>query len=401
LWSGAGYPDFGCATYRLTVLLPNAKNLMIHISEVTSASSVWINGTRVYDAGRVALTGGHGTGEIPAKANALLSLPVMPSGADGAVEIVVQTSNHERPNASGLCYNFHVGSDAALTRFLFTRLAILTGIVGAFAAIGLYHAMLYFFQRGPKGEIIYLIFSALCLVTGMRFLVEPNSLMALLLPVGAELWIPVSRFLLRIHLILIVMFSLAAFGIRLGKIMKFVYAAMFVLVMAAYFTFSTALSYKTALLLNIPNLVTLVLAGRTLSVKLLRERPWSGLYFAALVFFIVWAPLANLVLGHRFFVPVLVSNIFIMLVQCFVLSRDYADVRRRAEELAAKTDFYHRLSHDLLTPLTVVSTNVQVANMYPETDHERLVKSQAEIMKMAAMINRALMGDRGAEDGDG
>jgi signal transduction histidine kinase len=100
-------------------------------------------------------------------------------------------------------------------------------------------------------------------------------------------------------------------------------------------------------------------------------------------------------------VPILVSNIFIVLVQCFVLSLDYADAKRRAEELTAKTDLYHRLSHDLLTPLTVVSTNIQVANMYPETDHERLVKSQAEIMKMAGMINHALLEGRGGKDEDG
>jgi signal transduction histidine kinase len=83
-----------------------------------------------------------------------------------------------------------------------------------------------------------------------------------------------------------------------------------------------------------------------------------------------------------------------------MLSREYYGARRRARELAAKTDFYHRMSHDLLTPLTVVSTNVQVANMKPETDHGRLVKSQAEIMKMAEMINRALDEGLGAEGKD-
>jgi signal transduction histidine kinase len=102
-----------------------------------------------------------------------------------------------------------------------------------------------------------------------------------------------------------------------------------------------------------------------------------------------------------FFLPHVVPNVFIMLVQLATLSQGYADSRHRAEELAAKTNFYHRMSHDLLTPLTIVSTNIQVANMKPETDHERLADSQAEIMEMAGMINRALTEDRDEGGADG
>jgi signal transduction histidine kinase len=65
-------------------------------------------------------------------------------------------------------------------------------------------------------------------------------------------------------------------------------------------------------------------------------------------------------------------------------------VRLRAEELAAKTDFYHRMSHDMLTPLTRVSTNIQVAKMKPEKAAELLTEAQGDIMRMAGMINDAL-----------
>jgi signal transduction histidine kinase len=56
------------------------------------------------------------------------------------------------------------------------------------------------------------------------------------------------------------------------------------------------------------------------------------------------------------------------------------------------------MSHDLLTPLTRVSTNVQTAQRRPELADELLGNSQADIMKMAEMINDAL---RDGKEGEG
>ena len=64
--------------------------------------------------------------------------------------------------------------------------------------------------------------------------------------------------------------------------------------------------------------------------------------------------------------------------------------KQQAREQSAKTDFYRRMSHEIRTPLTKISTNIQIAAMQEETDHERLKKSQEEIMKIAAIINNAL-----------
>ncbi|GHV55235.1 hypothetical protein FACS1894216_17030 [Synergistales bacterium] len=64
--------------------------------------------------------------------------------------------------------------------------------------------------------------------------------------------------------------------------------------------------------------------------------------------------------------------------------------KRASEEAAAKNAFYCKMSHALLTPLTKISTNVQIARLKPEQADELLTKSQAEIMKIADMINDAL-----------
>ena len=69
------------------------------------------------------------------------------------------------------------------------------------------------------------------------------------------------------------------------------------------------------------------------------------------------------------------------------------ETRRAFEEAAEKNDFYHRMAHDILTPLTRVSTNIQVANMKPEKSPELLTEAQTDIMLMADMVNDALRGE--------
>jgi len=67
------------------------------------------------------------------------------------------------------------------------------------------------------------------------------------------------------------------------------------------------------------------------------------------------------------------------------------EVNERLHKLyRTKTEFYNKLAHDILTPLTRVSTNIQVANAMPEKAAELLPRSQKDIMLMAEMINNAL-----------
>ena len=68
-----------------------------------------------------------------------------------------------------------------------------------------------------------------------------------------------------------------------------------------------------------------------------------------------------------------------------------------AKEAAKKLEFMHKMSHDLLTPLTRVSTNVQMAGIAPETAKERLAEAQADVMAIAGMVNRALADSKEGE----
>jgi signal transduction histidine kinase len=93
------------------------------------------------------------------------------------------------------------------------------------------------------------------------------------------------------------------------------------------------------------------------------------------------------------------SGAFVFTLMLGIIGIQYvSDMRRAFDEISAKTDFYRRMSHDLRTPLTKVSTNIQTAKRRPQEAAELLEKSQDEIMKMAAMIDDALSdGDEGGE----
>ncbi|MDR1580469.1 MAG: hypothetical protein LBS35_08930 [Synergistaceae bacterium] len=391
-WTEAGYPNFGYATYRIIILTGDADDLMIYVPEITFAASVWINGELVHRAGRVGRSRGE---EITAKMNDILNLPTR----EGAAEIVVQVSNFERMFVSGLRFNFLVGRGSVLSRVMLSRWAAVAGISGACAVIALYHLMLWGFRRG-RNEIIYLFFAAASFVVGIRFLMESNSFLIYAVPGWARHWLRAYLALLVLYSVFVILFTLNAFEVRLGRIGKAFYAAAVSVVLAAQFL-PPPTGYRFIYPFHLLFVITVVLAARTLSFERARNRPYLVLYLASLVFFAVWAPLANILLDSRYFIATLPGSVFLMLSQFAMLSREYYDARRRARELAARTDLYRGLSHDLLTPLTVVSTNIQVANIKPDTDHERLVKSQAEIMKMAEMINRALRKGRDEEDRDG
>jgi signal transduction histidine kinase len=166
--------------------------------------------------------------------------------------------------------------------------------------------------------------------------------------------------------------------------------AIFAVNFLIYLSRPVAQSYLPSVPL-IPLALVAAVAIRCLWVK--REEyagRFMGLYAVALLLVLVWGTLAKGLGDNTLFVPAVLSNVFMALTQAVVLAVGYADARRKARDLAAEAAFYRRMSHDLRTPLTRISTNIQIANRQPETDHERLTKSQDEIMRMADMIDTAL-----------
>jgi signal transduction histidine kinase len=369
---------------------------MLYVPEIRSASAVWVNGRKIHSAGRV---GTDRDEEIPRPKNGIYDLRADNGGGPlREAEIVVQVSSYDR-FFGGIRNNFHIGADSVLLHWAVGRWASAASLAGAFLVIGLYHFMLWLFQR-PR-YTAYLVFAAHCAVGGVRFLIEKDSVVQYLASESLAAFInPVSTFLLTLHSLTGAALVLFVFEIRQGRAMLAFYSISFAALLAAQLFLPMPLRYVLGIFCLVPMTAFLVQAARALSARRFREHPWLWLYFVSFALYCVWAPFGNTRMDRYFFLPHIAPNIFITLVQLVTLSLDYAETKRREQELATKTDFYHRMSHDLLTPLTVVSTNIQVANMKSETDHERLADSQTEIMKMAAMISEALVEGRGEEGAD-
>lgn len=75
------------------------------------------------------------------------------------------------------------------------------------------------------------------------------------------------------------------------------------------------------------------------------------------------------------------------------LVKEAEESRRAAKKLA----LMRQMSHDMLTPLTRVSTNIQMAALEPETAGERLASAQTDVMSIAETVNDVLSSENKAE----
>ena len=382
-WNRAGYHMTGCATYRLTMLAPSDAKFMLYVPEILSSATIWVNGVKVFSAGQ---PGADREGAVPYAKSELVILPVN----NGVSQILVQASNYDRIYG-GIQHPFRVGGASTLPRSVFQRWLTLVGVAGAFFIIGFYHLTLFLHRRNTGGNLIYLVFAAYCILGGVRFFFDFDSIAQYFFRNSLNSHFNfIYAILTALHGAVIVLFALIAIEIKLGSRAKTAFAAMLCIPIVLTLTLPAPLSVSMPFLMLVPLFITSILAARSLSLDRVRERPYLGLYFISLVYFTLWGAIANSIAQTYFFAPPVLSITFLMLCQFVMLSQDYAEARRKAHELTAKNDFYHRMAHDLLTPLTKVSTNVQTARRRPREADVLLTKSQDEIMKMAGMINVAL-----------
>jgi hypothetical protein len=384
-WEEAGYSLHGCATYRLT-LKTDEPELMMLIPQISESSIVWINGQKVFEAGKPGLTKEE---SVVSFRNAFVTF----RPENGGAEIIVQASNHGW-YASGLHYTVETARPDILFRDAMPRRIMLGLFLGALLTMGIYHTMLFLHN---SRDWAYLAFALFCFVCAVRFSVETNGFASLFLPGGMSVGlIRLQTLVLLLHGMAIVFFTHAVFGIPLKS--KARRAAYILLLGVIPLPIVFLLPYGAAdfRLVGYSSVTSIFMAFVSAArSKRLKENPYNILFLLALALLISWGTFNKGLLKDAVFMSPVAHLLFIVVTQCLTLSVSYAESKRREEELAAKTDFYRRMSHDLRTPLTKISTNIQIANRQEETDHERLTKSQDEIMRMAGIIDAAL--DDGGE----
>ncbi len=375
-WNSHGYPRTGYATYRLRILAPENAHIMLYVPEILSAGAVWINGEKVFSAGRL------GTDRDSFVSYAKSDL-VTAAAESGVFEIIVQAANYEKVNG-GLRHAFKIGLGEAgnpLPRSLLRRGCLLAALMGAFVVIGLYQ-LAFSFQRERHGASpIYLIFALSCLLLALRLFTDQDSL--------AQFFIRSSFFNTRLneihltlsalYICLITLFSLFAFELKPGRAMRLAFAAMFILPAIAALALPAPLSRAALVLYWLPLIAVSMLAVRSLTLVKIRERPYLLFYGITLISIIVWGFVLNIHGIAYSFVGFTLHTSFLTLAQFTMLSREYTEARRRARELAAANALLKELtaniSHDLRTPLTVMSAHIEeMADLARAIGHEELIR---------------------------
>ena len=383
-WSEAGYPLEGFATYRLCVLT-DEKELMLYIPEISVSSAIWANGEKIFEAGQPGRTKGESKAGMK---NTFVSI----KPEDGEAELIVHVSNH-RWMKGGLTQSILIGAREVLLPSVILRLLLLAVFLGALLIIGLYHFILFLHNRRDS---VYLIFAAFCVVAAVRFYWEANSFAQLLSADGVgDIAFHMYQKSFILTCFVMTMLTHAAFKIPYGRFRGAVYllCAFLTVVLPGLVIPFPLYRRFWFLIADIPMILSVAAAFRK---NVLRPNPYNALYLLSAILLIVWGFVTKLLYDDVFFVSGVVSHLFLVLSQCVMLSVSYAETKRRERELAAQADFYRRMNHNMRTPLTIVSTNIQTARRRPEEAAELLTASQAEIMKMAAMIDDALKDDEKA-----
>lgn len=159
-----------------------------------------------------------------------------------------------------------------------------------------------------------------------------------------------------------------------------------------YFIALLSLPLRSQLLMGLVFVPNLVIFGIALKNKAIRRNPYRAMFLICpLLYIIAPVSLAVFVLsGKGIAFDSLFATVYWILSVAALASIDVLEVRAREQEHARQLDFFRRMNHNIRTPLTIISTNMQVCEAFPERNPELLPMSQEEIMKIAAMIDAAL-----------
>jgi len=152
--------------------------------------------------------------------------------------------------------------------------------------------------------------------------------------------------------------------------------------------------------------ILLVLYRAAISNRLKEDR-LMWLFFIALVLHTITGVVQNYYFNHLLFMTGLIVDMFLLMSQAVILSKQFAEMKETELALKEKnaildrldllkTEFFQNTSHDFKTPLTVISTSVSnVTDMLDyEIDkkamRESLSSAQREIMRMARMVDGAI-----------
>jgi signal transduction histidine kinase len=397
-WSENGYPLKGYATYHLKIHSSHTiiNEFMLLVPEMPNASKMWINGRMVFSAGEVSESTHN---YIPSVRNAFVDFRPQ---QNGEIDIVIQVSNYDWAEA-GITYAITMGTPHVLLMDSLSRRIYLAFFIGTLVMMFTYHFILFLHRREDK---IYLVFALYCLSCIARSLLESNGLVQLFLPLG------LTTTLIRLYFLSIISVSFLAtlfiryfFEVQMPKkYMVLLYSICFALpgLLSIFVPFATF--GNNFIFLSLVGIIPFLII---VFVKKLIRNQYDCLYIIVYIFALIWGPLTKVIWKDALFMPGVASNFFLILVQCFILSHKYVyyqaetyrlkESNRILEELShMKTHFLQNISHEVKTPLTVISSDIQFvhSSLLMEEDHEELClalqNAQDEVMRTARLMEGTL-----------
>lgn len=180
---GQNYPLFGCATYRLKIILPPERpHLGLIIPSIANASAVFADR---WDLGQVGIPACESSHMISHWRDIYHPLPLSKSDT---LELIVHASNFQT-GVGGAWKPLTLGSFQEIENSFLLMRALRIFIAGVLFLMALYHVVLYSYRTSEKANIF---FSAISLVGAYRLLSPGDHLISEVIP-----WIP-WEFLIRV-----------------------------------------------------------------------------------------------------------------------------------------------------------------------------------------------------------
>lgn len=372
------------STSRMRILVPKDRRYMIEGSSIDYADRIYINGEWMQDVG----TPGY-TRETSSPDSAYLYYTI--NAADGAVEIVQQTSNFVHWESSPHA-EIGFGHPGEIQERVARKTALSSGVMGCFLALFIAHLMLYLIVRSYRANLWFALF---CLVWFIRSgLVSPHIFSSILPNLSWFLTIRAEYITIPLACILLALTLRELFPHVIERWFQMAVVAVSG-AFAAIYLFADTFIMSQVMLLNQIFIVAVIVTLLILLIRKVRHlNTEQGITCVGIAVFLYAA-----ICSIFYFIDIVIAPLFALpsaevALLVFVFCQTgamFIGTMRTVKQNMQKEDFLGSLSHELQMPITVISGFAQISGeiLSDETpDMDMLQDNMQQIIRESDRMER-------------